>query len=97
MKEIQIEDVIETIYLAGQSVKDVYTRGDFEKVLKEDDSPLTKVDLVSNDIVSQHLVNLAPDISIVSEEKVVPWNERKAFERYWLIDPLDGTKEFIKK
>ena len=65
---------------------------------KDDSSPVTKADLISNEIINESLEKLTPDIPIVSEENSnVSFKKRKSWNRYWLIDPLDGTKEFIKK
>jgi 3'(2'), 5'-bisphosphate nucleotidase len=84
---------------AGAAVMEVYARGDFETTYKkEDDSPLTRADLASHRLLVDGLRALAPAWPVLSEEsKEVPYAERQAWERYWLVDPLDGTKEFIKR
>jgi 3'(2'), 5'-bisphosphate nucleotidase len=84
---------------AGEAVMEVYTRGDFETTYKkEDDSPLTRADLASHRLLVDGLRALTPWWPVLSEEsKDVPYAERQAWERYWLVDPLDGTKEFIKR
>lgn len=65
---------------------------------KSDDSPLTKADLAANRIIVQYLMEEFPDIPVISEEGGVDdYGIRKKWKRYWLVDPLDGTKEFIKK
>ncbi len=65
---------------------------------KSDNSPLTQADLQSNEIISQSLRNIFPSIPIISEEtKALDFSERKQQEFLWLVDPLDGTKEFIKR
>ena len=67
-------------------------------VNKKDNSPLTLADNASNDVICNQLKKLTPDIPILSEEgKDIPYSERKKWNTFWLIDPLDGTKEFIKK
>ena len=67
-------------------------------VSKEDSSPLTIADKKSNDIICSSLASLTPEIPIVSEEnKQVSYSERKNYEVFWQVDPLDGTKEFIKR
>lgn len=77
---------------------EVYENEDVEIELKGDDSPLTKADKAANEVICQGLKNLDPAIPIISEENVaVPYAERRKYETYWLVDPLDGTKEFIKK
>jgi 3'(2'), 5'-bisphosphate nucleotidase len=82
---------------AGRRILDVY-EGAFEVRHKQDDSPLTAADDVSHRTISEGLQRLTPDIPILSEEgRLVPFSERRHWQRYWLIDPLDGTKEFIKR
>ncbi len=68
--------------------------GGREYTLKEDSSPLTQADLESNAYILEHLALIAP-YKICSEEAVLDYEERKSLEYYWLIDPLDGTKDFI--
>lgn len=68
--------------------------GDVKYTLKEDSSPLTQADLESNAYILEHLALIAP-YKICSEEAVLDYNERKSLDYYWLIDPLDGTKDFI--
>ena len=64
---------------------------------KQDNSPLTKADIESNKYIIKSLTALNPSIPILSEEKFIDWDIRKKWNKYWLIDPLDGTKEFIKE
>jgi 3'(2'), 5'-bisphosphate nucleotidase len=81
---------------AGHAILDVYRSSDFEVEEKADKSPLTLADKRSHEIIVERLEKL--DLPILSEEgKDIPYEERKRWETYWLIDPLDGTKEFIKK
>jgi len=65
--------------------------------LKDDKSPLTEADLSSNKFIINSLLKLNSNIPILSEESLVPWNIRKNWVKYWLVDPLDGTKEFINQ
>ncbi|MDX1454844.1 MAG: 3'(2'),5'-bisphosphate nucleotidase CysQ [Gammaproteobacteria bacterium] len=82
---------------AGKAILDVYET-DFDVELKGDDSPLTQADLAAHRIIVRGLQELTPDIPILSEESAdIPWGERRHWGVYWLVDPLDGTKEFIKK
>ena len=81
---------------AGKKILEYYQANN-EIFIKEDDSPLTNADLSSNKIIIEELKKLDNTIPILSEEALVDWNERKEWDTYWLIDPLDGTKEFIKK
>lgn len=65
---------------------------------KADSSPLTQADLAAHQTICAGLAKLTPDIPVLSEESVtIPYSERSSWPRYWLVDPLDGTKEFIKK
>ena len=81
---------------AGRAILDVYRSSDFKVEEKADKSPLTLADQRSHEIIVKRLGKL--DLPILSEEgKDIPYKERKRWGTYWLIDPLDGTKEFIKK
>ena len=68
-----------------------------EVSFKKDRSPLTEADLASNKFIINSLSEIDKDIPILSEESLVDWNVRKNWTRYWLVDPLDGTKEFINQ
>lgn len=82
---------------AGQAIMAIYAR-DFTSETKADASPLTEADLASHRILVDGLQQMTPDIPVLSEESAdIPWETRQTWERYWLIDPLDGTKEFIKR
>ena len=81
---------------AGEEILKYYN-DDIEVTHKDDSSPLTKADLASNKIIINALQQLDRTIPILSEESLVEWNQRKNWTTYWLVDPLDGTKEFIKK
>ncbi|KZX73473.1 3'(2'),5'-bisphosphate nucleotidase CysQ [Oleiphilus sp. HI0009] len=84
---------------AGKAILEVYN-SDFpiEIDTKSDDSPVTKADLAAHKIIEKGLQALTPDIPFLSEEGGLPeYTERKHWQRYWLVDPLDGTKEFINK
>jgi 3'(2'), 5'-bisphosphate nucleotidase len=81
---------------AGHKIMEVYGSDDFGVEIKSDNSPLTKADKEANDIIQQALS--ATDIPVLSEEgKHIPYNQRKNWEHLWVVDPLDGTKEFIKR
>jgi len=97
LNQIHIEDIKEIALQAGEAIMEIYQK-DFAVDYKDDKSPLTEADLKSNEIICSKLEELYPAIQIMSEEnKEVAYNERKAWEYYWCIDPIDGTKEFIKK
>lgn len=84
---------------AGNAIMKIYAdESSFEIESKDDNSPLTKADKASNQIICDGIEKLAVQYPIISEEnKLVTYEERKDYTRYWLIDPLDGTKEFIKR
>ncbi len=85
-----------TAIKAGEKILEVYHSENFEIEIKSDNSPLTKADKLSNAIITEMLKDT--DIPILSEEgKSISYSERKHWEWLWIVDPLDGTKEFIKK
>lgn len=87
----------EGVEAAGRNVLVIYER-DFTVETKADDSPLTEADLVANRLLIALLQEVSPDVPILSEESaMVPYSVRRAWDRYWLIDPIDGTKEFINR
>lgn len=80
---------------AGKEIMDIYT-SDFDFEVKSDDSPLTQADKNANDVINTYIE--PSGIPIISEEnKQTDYSERKNWERCWIVDPLDGTKEFIKR
>ncbi len=97
MKTTQLLDIaIEASIKAGIEIMNIYSNDYFEVKNKEDDSPLTKADLASNTIINTHLEKTG--IPIISEEnKQLSYEERKTWKISWIVDPLDGTKEFIKR
>jgi 3'(2'), 5'-bisphosphate nucleotidase len=97
IKNIDLEMIKKIALEAGKAIMDIY-REDFEVAYKEDKSPLTKADIKSNQIICEALQELYPSIPILSEEnKMIDYDNRKNWTYYWCIDPIDGTKEFIKK
>ena len=82
---------------AGAAIMEVYGREDFSVQVKADDSPLTAADAAAHALISQRLKALTPDMPLLSEEDVAGFGGPDAAGRYWLVDPLDGTKEFIKR
>lgn len=93
-----IGDIIELVDRAGDAIMEVYRGVDFGTERKDDNSPLTEADLASHGILVNGLEELTPDIPVLSEESQgIEYAERKQWERFWLVDPLDGTKEFIKQ
>ena len=92
-----IEPVVALSKTAGAAILTVYET-DFDVEQKDDESPLTKADLASHREIVAGLETLTPDIPIISEESGLPsFAERSSWDTYWLIDPLDGTKEFVNR
>ena len=97
MKEL-LNDIVDIAKQAGDAIMVVYNSDDFNVELKNDDSPLTKADIAANDIIVAALKKLTPELPILSEESAkAPYETRKHWTKFWLVDPLDGTKEFIKR
>lgn len=82
---------------AGQKIMEIYQR-DFETYEKDDKSPLTEADLAAHKLICASLAEQFPEVPILSEESSgIEYSDRKSWETFWLVDPLDGTKEFVKK
>jgi 3'(2'), 5'-bisphosphate nucleotidase len=91
-----IPSIISLLEKAGSEIMTVYREGNFKTRLKEDDSPVTKADLASDKIIKAGLEVITPGINVFSEEtKEVSFSERSGWDPLWILDPLDGTKEFI--
>ena len=83
---------------SGEAIMEIYRQGETEIHIKADHTPVTQADIVANEIIVRGLQTLTPNIPILSEELLAtPFVERSKWQRYWLIDPLDGTKEFIER
>jgi 3'(2'), 5'-bisphosphate nucleotidase len=92
-----LEAVIDISRRAGREILDVYGT-DFEARAKADDSPLTEADLRAHRLIVAALALLSPQLPVLSEEAAdIPFIERSSWSRYWLVDPLDGTKEFVSR
>lgn len=95
MKEIY-RNAINAAIEGGKEIMKIYDKEDFQVEIKDDDSPLTIADKAANDIINKYLV--PTNIPIISEEnKQLDFLERKGWNQCWVVDPLDGTKEFIKR
>jgi 3'(2'), 5'-bisphosphate nucleotidase len=87
---------VEAALDAGRQIMEIYASGDFNVELKGDDSPLTRADVASHHAIMAHLESTG--IPVLSEEgRSIPFAEREAWSRLWIVDPIDGTKEFIKR
>ena len=92
-----LEAVRNLASMAGEKILEVY-QTEFTVETKDDLTPVTQADLAANEIILAGLKLLTPDIPVISEEGSVPsFAERSQWRRYWLVDPLDGTREFIQK
>ena len=97
LSQINTQDIVTIAKEAGHAIMQIYAQ-DFEVEYKQDNSPLTLADQTANDIIETGLNQLPVNLPILSEEgKHTPYEERKYWEYFWLVDPLDGTKEFVKK
>ena len=92
-----IISTVEIAKEAGEAISEIYS-SDFDYQFKKDLSPITAADNLSHKMITERLQLLTPEIPILSEENcVIPYKIRSKWTQYWLVDPLDGTKEFIKK
>jgi 3'(2'), 5'-bisphosphate nucleotidase len=83
---------------AGREILEVYESGATAARAKADESPLTAADLRAHDLILRRLAALTPDVPMLSEEgAATPYAERSRWQRYWLVDPLDGTREFLAR
>ncbi len=97
MNQINFFDLFNISLEAGREILDVYAH-DFNIEFKSDDSPLTQADKRAHNVIIKGLHAIDSSIPVLSEEgRKVPYHERSEWSRFWLVDPLDGTKEFIKK
>mmetsp|Transcript_30816 Transcript_30816/g.68267 ORF Transcript_30816/g.68267 Transcript_30816/m.68267 type:complete len:306 (+) Transcript_30816:120-1037(+) len=98
--QVAVEEVISAAQAAGKAILDIYSSevSKWDVELKSDNSPLTRADKEANKVICAALQRITPHIPIVTEEAAVPpYSVRQKFQYYWLVDPLDGTKEFLKR
>ncbi|MCU0766384.1 MAG: 3'(2'),5'-bisphosphate nucleotidase CysQ [Gammaproteobacteria bacterium] len=92
-----LDAVLDLARRAGEAILEVY-RSDFAVAAKEDRSPLTEADLRAHRVIVAGLSALTPALPVLSEESAAaPYDVRAGWSRYWLVDPLDGTREFVKR
>ncbi len=92
-----LTQVIDIARQAGEAIISVYQQG-IEIQHKHDNSPLTQADLAAHNVIEQGLSDLVPELPVLSEESAaIPFATRQQWGSYWLVDPLDGTREFIKR
>jgi 3'(2'), 5'-bisphosphate nucleotidase len=93
-----LPDVIDIAREAGQLILQSYQDQQYQAFTKSDDTPVTTADLAAHRLVTERLTALTPDIPVLSEEAAdIPLQTRSGWSRYWLVDPLDGTQEFIAR
>jgi 3'(2'), 5'-bisphosphate nucleotidase len=96
--QAELQQIVTIAKQAGNAIMDVYAQTDLQVEIKQDDSPVTAADIASHNVIIKGLTSHFTDIPIMSEEDAnISWDTRKKWQTYWLIDPLDGTKEFIKR
>ncbi|EKZ9010204.1 3'(2'),5'-bisphosphate nucleotidase CysQ [Vibrio alginolyticus] len=93
-----LPQVIEIARSAGQMILEIYEKKQYEAYTKSDETPVTSADLAAHKFITERLSDLTPDIPVLSEEDAdISLEQRAQWERYWLVDPLDGTQEFIAR
>ncbi|MGC9401094.1 3'(2'),5'-bisphosphate nucleotidase CysQ [Vibrio genomosp. F10] len=93
-----IPSVVEVARSAGQLILDIYETKQYEAYVKSDETPVTSADIAAHKLIVNQLSALTPDIPVLSEEAAdISLEKREKWSRYWLVDPLDGTQEFIAR
>ena len=93
-----LEQICQLAREAGDAIMQVYNgAAPLDVARKSDDSPVTAADIAAHNIIVHGLKQLSPDVPVLSEEDPPGWDVRQHWQRYWLVDPLDGTKEFLKR
>lgn len=91
-----LKTAIKAAIIAGEKIMEIYETDDFGVDMKSDNSPLTKADIASHNVIMEYLKDT--NIPVLSEEgKSIPYSERRDWDLLWIVDPIDGTKEFIKR
>lgn len=93
-----VSEIINVARDAGAGILRIYESGDIGLEIKDDESPLTRADLFSNELILSRLGELAPEVPVISEEgSKIPFSVRSEWNKFFLVDPLDGTKSFVKR
>lgn len=95
--QLLLDSLRELVLAAGNAILEIYHSDNFDVALKSNDSPVTKADIAAHHVLMDGLSLLTPTIPVVSEEDDASVSIPRTHSLYWLIDPLDGTKEFIQK
>jgi 3'(2'), 5'-bisphosphate nucleotidase len=96
LNEQLIENIVAISHQAGDKIMEIY-QNDFAIYEKSDKSPLTEADLAAHNCIVEGLSKVSAHPILSEESANISWQERNTWDTYWLVDPLDGTKEFIKK
>ena len=94
---VLFEELIKLMWEASDAILEIYHSGELDIKIKGDESPVTQADLAAHHVLVNGLSQLTPNIPVVSEEDPSSLQIPEIYQRYWLIDPLDGTKEFINR
>ncbi len=102
MTDLELQNCLDTAKncaeAAGKLVLSIYQSGDFKHLQKADQSPVTCADIAAHDFIQEYLATHTPNLPLMSEEQVhLPLSERQSWQSYWLVDPIDGTQEFVSK
>ncbi len=93
-----LPNIVSLARQAGQAIMTIYEHVDLAVEYKRDNSPLTQADLSSHHLIVEGLARLTPDWPVLSEESAeIPFEQRGKWQRFWMVDPLDGTKEFLRR
>ncbi len=94
-----LTQIVDIAQKAGEAILEVYhSNTHFDITLKEDNTPVTTADLAAHEVITRELQALTPSYPVLSEESAsIPYEERQQWQQYWLVDPLDGTREFIHR
>lgn len=92
-----LDKLIDLMWESSEAILRIYDSGDFDTKLKSDQSPVTQADLAAHKILIKGLSQLTPNIPVVSEEDPDSLQIPSTYQKYWLLDPLDGTKEFLNR
>ena len=98
MTQVELTAVLKLLTAAGEEILKIYESGDIGEEIKSDQSPVTKADHASSRLINRELNKLFPTIPVVDEESPIPsFSERRTWKQFFLLDPLDGTREFIRR
>jgi 3'(2'), 5'-bisphosphate nucleotidase len=94
---VDVQTIVRIAREAGEKILEIYQTADFNVAMKVDNSPLTRADIASHEHILKQLQSLSSEPVLSEESKTTSYQERSQWKQFWLVDPLDGTKEFIKR